>query len=107
LARDFDLELGWVIDAAYRYVADFVWEPIELARAVRPAQPPSIGENAAGAMAAVLAAVSRRQRVHRRETREELTRILSTGLLSQTAAGLARYYLAESQRDLVSTTPEN
>lgn len=92
LARDRDLELGWLVDAAFRYVADFVWEPVEL--------PPGRGGNAAAALATALGAVARRQRVHRQETVEQLTAVLAEGLLPPAAQDLARYYLAECHRDL-------
>lgn len=28
VARDFELELGWLADAAWAYVGDSVWEPL-------------------------------------------------------------------------------
>lgn len=92
LARDHGLELSWLVDAAYRYVADSVWEPVELTSG--PAGSP------AAALATTLAAVARRQRVHRQETVNQLTAVLADGLLPSSAQDLARYYLAECQRDL-------
>lgn len=92
LARDHGLDLGWLVDAAYRYVADFVWEPVEL--------PPSTQVSSASALAATLSAVARRQRIHRQEVVNELTDVLDGGLLPPSAQDLARYYLAECQRDL-------
>lgn len=92
LARDHHLDLGWLVDAAYRYVSDFIWEPVELA--------PGHQDSPVSALAAVLSAVSRRQRVHRQEVVDELTAVLDGGLLPPSAQDLARYYLAECQRDL-------
>lgn len=92
LAREHELELGWLVDAAYRYVGDFVWEPVEL--------PPSHSGSPAAALATTLGAVARRQRVHRQETVDQLTAVLADGLLPSSARDLARYYLAECQRDL-------
>lgn len=92
LARDHGLDLGWLVDAAYRYVADFVWEPVEL--------PPGGQTGPASALAATLSAVARRQRVHRQEVVDELTAVLDDGLLPSPVQDLARYYLAECQRDL-------
>jgi hypothetical protein len=92
LARDHDLPLGWLVDAAYRYAADFVWEPVEL--------PPGRTDSAAAALATTLGAVSRRQRIHRQEVVGQLTGVLAGGLLPPPAQDLARYYLAECRRDL-------
>jgi hypothetical protein len=92
LARDHGLELGWTVDAAYRYVGDSVWEPVEL--------PPGPSGSPAAALAATLRAVARRQHVHRQETVDQLTAVLAEGLLPLDAEDLARYFLAECQRDL-------
>lgn len=93
LARDHGLELGWLVDAAYQYVGDFIWEPIELL-------PGTGGNSPAAALADALGAIARRQRVHRQEVVDQLTAVLATGLLPPSAEDLARYYLAECQRDL-------
>lgn len=95
LARDHSLELGWLVDAAYRYVADFVWEPVEL-----PAETTSRGPNSATALADALRAIARRQRTHRQEVVDQLTAVLEAGLLPPAAQDLPRYYLAECHRDL-------
>jgi hypothetical protein len=95
LARDHGLELGWLIDAAYRYVADFVWEPVEL-----PAETASRGPSAATVLAEVLRAIARRQRTHRQEVVDQLTAVLDSQLLPPAAQDLPRYYLAECHRDL-------
>lgn len=92
LARDHGLELGWLVDAAHRYVADFIWEPVEL--------PPGPSGSPAAALATTLGAVARRQRVHRQETVDQLTAVLAEGLLPPFAQDLARYFLAEGQRDV-------
>lgn len=96
LACDYQLPLGWLIDAAWRYAAESVWEPVEVPVSTQQAE----SGNAAGALALAMRTVARRQRVHRRETAEELTAILDSGALPDDAVDLARYYLAECQRHL-------
>jgi hypothetical protein len=96
LACDYDLPLGWLVDAAWRYAAESVWEPVEVP--VSPQQAES--GNAAVALALTMRAIARRQRAHRRQTAEELTAILESGALPDGAVDLARYYLAECQRHL-------
>lgn len=94
LARDFRLEPGWLVAAAFSYVEDSVWEPIDLdfdpARIDTPAE----------ALAAVLHAIARRQHIHRQHTADLLASVLSLGLLPASADELARYHLAECARDL-------
>lgn len=100
LAHDFDLPLGWLVDAAYRFIADSVWEPT-----LRPRVPdldlaeggPRTG---AHALAAGLVAVVNRQRVHRSHTLGVLERSLDSGLLAGDAVDLLAYFRAECQRDL-------
>ena len=96
LACDYELPLGWLVDAAWRYAAESVWEPVEIP--VSPKQATS--GNAAVTLALTMRAIARRQRAHRRETAEELTAILHSGTLPDGAVDLARYYLAECQRHL-------
>ncbi|MEU6493441.1 ATP/GTP-binding protein [Streptomyces sp. NPDC046984] len=96
LAHEFDLPLGWLEDAAFRYVDDFVWEPIE-----PPAHSPSDGPvTPAQALATTLAAIAQRQRHHRGRTAQQLREVLSTGVLPETLEELPRYFLAECDRDL-------
>ncbi|MFI0941269.1 ATP/GTP-binding protein [Streptomyces sp. NPDC021020] len=92
LASSYGLELDWLVDAGYRYVSDFIWEPIDL--------PLGTPGSAASALATTLRAAARRQRVHRQEIVDELTAVLAGGLLPPSAQDLARYFLAECQRDL-------
>ncbi|MFD6158060.1 tol-pal system YbgF family protein [Nocardia sp. NPDC060256] len=96
IADDYELPLGWLISAAWRYVDKKIWEPIEIP-AFSSAEAPT---TPAAALARAAHTISRRQRVHRSETIEELTAILDTGLLPDEAADMARYYLAECQRHL-------
>ncbi len=100
IARDYGLELGWLQDAAFRYVADFVWEPIELPPpAVEQSRSAPIG-SAADALAIGLSAIARRQRRHRGETAEQLRAVLASGKLPDSLLELPRYFLAECDRDL-------
>lgn len=100
LARDYGLQLGWLEEAAYRYVDDFVWEPIEL-----PARPdgtaePAVPDSPAEALVLVLSAIARRQRCHRGETAAQLRRVLESERLPEPLLELPRYFLAECERDL-------
>ncbi|GHE26398.1 ATP/GTP-binding protein [Kitasatospora indigofera] len=108
LARDFNLGLDWLVDAAYAYVEDFVWEPVELP----PAGAPSAGgtpaviphsgpaANPPTALAAALSAIARRQRQHRQLTADTLRDVLASGLLPESLNDLPAYFLAECDRDL-------
>ncbi|CAO5238640.1 hypothetical protein [Frankia sp. AgKG'84/4] len=101
LARDYNLELGWLEDAAFRYVQDFVWESIEL-----PASPgPHLRENgetngSVDALAMALNAISQRQHQHRGRTAEQLRIVLASGRLPDSLLELPRYFIAECDRDL-------
>ncbi|MFE9333046.1 ATP/GTP-binding protein [Streptomyces sp. NPDC006925] len=100
LARDYGLELGWLTDAAFRYVDDFVWEPIEIP-ALPSAEPGSEEiSSAAEALAAALRAIAQRQRRHRGWTAEQLRMVLESDLLPEPLRELPRYFLAECDRDL-------
>ncbi|BDH10605.1 ATP/GTP-binding protein [Streptomyces hygroscopicus] len=100
LARDYGLELGWLEDAAFRYVDDFLWEPIELpVPAAQASHNARIG-SAAEALAIALSAIARRQRCHRSETAEQLREVLASGQLPESLSELPRYFLAECDRDL-------
>ncbi|MBD0742880.1 ATP/GTP-binding protein [Streptomyces sp. CBMA152] len=104
LARDYRLDLAWLADAAFRYVDDFVWEPIELPPAAgtdpqTPQAPPGI-DSPAEALAVTLSVIARRQRRHRGETAEQLRTVLASGQLPAELLELPRYFLAECDRDL-------
>jgi hypothetical protein len=101
LARDYELPLGWLEDAAFRYVDDFVWEPLELPPAGRVSDRRSEEiRTPAEALATAMNAVARRQGQHRSRTAEDLRAVLASGLLPDTLLELPRYFLAECERDL-------
>jgi hypothetical protein len=99
LARDYHLDLGWLGDAAFRYVDDFIWEPIELpggessSSTASPGTPPE-------ALAVTLSAIAQRQRRHRGHTADQLRTVLASGQLPEPLLELPRYFLAECERDL-------
>ncbi|WP_322872274.1 ATP/GTP-binding protein [Streptomyces goshikiensis] len=97
LARDFRLDLGWLTDAAWSYVADSVWEPI--APPARPDAGTAL-EAPADALAELLAALARRQHEHRSITASRLAAVTRSGLLPTDVHEMAVYYLAKVQRDL-------
>ncbi|NJQ01162.1 ATP/GTP-binding protein [Streptomyces zingiberis] len=92
LARDFQLELGWLVEAAFSYVEDSVWEPLNT--------DPGRLDSPAAVLTATLHAITSRQRTHRGHVTDLLEEILGTGLLPSHAEKLALYHLAEAQRDL-------
>lgn len=98
LARDFDLDLDWLTEAAFAYVGDSVWEP--LAPADPPASAPGRPQTAAESLVETLGALARRQHEHRRSTADRLARVVASGLLPDALHDLAVYYLAKAQRDL-------
>lgn len=106
LSRDYGLDLGWLVEAAYAYVEGCVWEPVELAPAdetAGEAPDPGVGQaldSAPAALAVALSAIARRQRQHRGLTAEALRRVLDTGLLPEALRELPYYFLAECDRDL-------
>ncbi|WP_328894182.1 ATP/GTP-binding protein [Streptomyces sp. NBC_00236] len=97
LARDYELDLGWLADAAFSYVDDFVWEPIEL-----PAGEVSgtAEGSPAEALAVTLSTIAQRQREHRSHTASRLRLVLEGGQLPDHLLELPRYFLAECDRDL-------
>ncbi|MFP3989511.1 ATP/GTP-binding protein [Streptomyces sp. E11-3] len=99
LARDYGLELGWLADAAFSYVEDFVWGPIEIPAAGASAPAGGIG-SAAEALGIALAAIAERQRRHRSQTAEQLRTVVASGHLPAELLELPRYFLAECDRDL-------
>lgn len=96
LARDHDLPLGWLTDAATAYAADYVWEPLPL-----PARDGAEQlATAADALVELLSTLARRQHEHRARTVDRLTRVLATGLLPDQLAEMALYFKAKAHRDL-------
>ncbi|MFI8769457.1 ATP/GTP-binding protein [Streptomyces sp. NPDC053792] len=94
LARDHQLDLSWLTQAAYAYTDDYVWEPLPL---------PDTGDGvatAADALAELLAALARRQHEHRSRTVERLTAVLDTSLLPDELTEMALYFRAKAHRDL-------
>jgi len=100
LARDYGLELGWLADAAFRYVDDFIWEPIEISTAPDAGTDADAIGSPAEALAVALSAIARRQRRHRGRTAERLRAVLESGQLPEPLLELPRYFLAECERDL-------
>ncbi|MEV6961335.1 ATP/GTP-binding protein [Streptomyces sp. NPDC051207] len=98
LARDFDLDVDWLGDAAFQYVADSIWEPLSLPEA---SDTVSGGlQTAADALVETLSAIARRQHEHRERTVSRLSAVLASGLLPDELVELATYHLAKAQRDL-------
>ncbi|GGP66459.1 ATP/GTP-binding protein [Saccharothrix coeruleofusca] len=101
LARDFDLDLAWLVDAAFAYVQDCVWEPVVLPPpSVQVPDDPVAQDNPAAALAVALTAIAGRQRGHRRSAAERLRVVVDSGRLPVELAELPRYFLAECDRDL-------
>ena len=104
IARDFGLDLGWLADAAYAYVAAMIWEPVDLAPASdEPAQavsPAQAIDSPPAALAAALTAIARRQRQHRELTAAALREVLASDHLPEALRELPAYFLAECNRDL-------
>ncbi|MER6103766.1 ATP/GTP-binding protein [Streptomyces sp. NPDC001832] len=96
LARDHRLTgLGWLIEAAFVYTDDSVWEPLALPTATTEAP-----DTPADAVAELLTAIARRQREHRQRTADRLTAVLDTGLLPAELTEMALYYRAKAHKDL-------
>jgi len=94
IADEFDLEVGWMADAAYSYISDPLWE-----NSLRPlVRTPPVTE--AGALARALIAITNRQFEGRGQTAIVLTEVLDSGLLTGTSLDLATYYAAESFREI-------
>jgi len=99
LARDHRLELGWLVDAAWAYVEDLIWEPIAPhAAAEQPIH--AALQTPAEALVETLSALARRQHEHRERTVERLGAVLDSRLLPEDLTDLARYYRAKALRDL-------
>ncbi|MFF4509240.1 ATP/GTP-binding protein [Streptomyces sp. NPDC001401] len=98
LARDFQLDLGWLADAAFQYVGDSIWEPLVL-----PADDAASSDGlqtAADALVETLSAIARRQHEHRERTVSRLSAVLASELLPDDLVELPAYYRAKAQRDL-------
>ncbi|MEU3774309.1 ATP/GTP-binding protein [Streptomyces sp. NPDC032472] len=96
LARDHQLTgLGWLIEAAFVYTDDSVWEPLSL-----PTVTTDAPDTPADAVAELLTAIVRRQREHRRLTADRLTAVLDSGLLPAELTEMALYYRAKAHKDL-------
>lgn len=103
LARDFQLDLGWLAEAAWAYVSDSVWEPL-----APPLRNDGTGEDsmatAADALVELLATLARRQHEHRSITASRLAAVTRTHLLPADLHEMTVYYLAKAQRDLGDST---
>ncbi|MGW2426672.1 hypothetical protein ACWC0C_47320 [Streptomyces sp. NPDC001709] len=95
LARDHQLDLGWLTDAGFAYTDDYVWEPLPL-----PEGSDTHPATAADALTELLSTLARRQHEHRSTTVARLTGVLDTGQLPLELADIAIYYRAKAQRDL-------
>ncbi|WP_372412095.1 ATP/GTP-binding protein [Streptomyces luteireticuli] len=96
LARDHHLSgLGWIIDAAFVYTDDSVWEPLTL-----PTPTEEAPDTPADAAAELLTAIARRQHEHRQQTADRLTAVLAAGLLPAALTEMALYYRAKAHKDL-------
>ena len=110
LADEHHLDLGWCVDAAYRFIEDSLWEG-----SVRPLIGPALATPAAALAQTLLAIVSQRMEgrynttmqtledvmsTDLRETARVLQEVLATDLLTGEARDLATYYAAEALREL-------
>ncbi|MCP9213395.1 ATP/GTP-binding protein [Streptomyces sp. NEAU-Y11] len=97
LARDFSLDLEWLIEAAFSYIGDSVWEPL--------APPAHDHETAAlrtpaDALVETLSTLARRQHEHRAHTVTRLTTVVNSNLLPTELHDMAVYYRAKALRDI-------
>ncbi|ONK11303.1 hypothetical protein STBA_20340 [Streptomyces sp. MP131-18] len=98
LANEYRLDLGWLEEAAFQYVADSLWEPLGAAGT-------DVNDSAsittpAHALSVTLVAIADRQRRHRSLTAETLRAVLASGQLPAVLRELPQYFLAECDRDL-------
>ncbi|MFD8913901.1 hypothetical protein [Streptomyces sp. NPDC059575] len=98
LAAEFPLDLGWLIEAAWQYASDSVWEPVTVATSGTGDQVHL--RTPADAMVELLSTLGRRQHEHRRTTADRLTAVIDSGLLPEQLGEMAQYYLAKAHRDL-------
>ncbi|MCZ0983741.1 ATP/GTP-binding protein [Streptomyces diastatochromogenes] len=97
LARDFRLDLGWLTDAAWAYISDSIWEPLDPpARSHHDSEP----STPADALVETLSALARRQREHRARTVQRLTAVIDSGLLPAGLQEMPLYYRAKALRDI-------
>ncbi|WP_369173300.1 ATP/GTP-binding protein [Streptomyces sp. R28] len=101
LAGDFHLEPRWLVDAAWSYVSDSVWEPLAPPTVPEPTAPPL--RTPADALVELLGALARRRYEHREHTVTRLSAVADTGLLPAELAEMALYYRAKAERDLGRT----
>ncbi|MFE3206081.1 ATP/GTP-binding protein [Embleya sp. NPDC059237] len=99
LAADFVLDLGWLAEAAWRYVGDSVWEPLAPPPGLPSARGQSLG-TPADALIELLNTLARRQHEHRERTADRLAAVATGGLLPTDLHEMTIYYLAKAQRDL-------
>lgn len=98
VARDFRLDLDWLVDAAWAYISDSMWEPIT--PPARSGADADTLQTASDALVETLSALARRQHEHRQRTADRLAAVVNTGLLPADLHDMAVYYLAKAQRDL-------
>lgn len=99
LAHEYDLDLGWITEAACTYVEDYVWEPTLMPQ-VPTAERDRPISTAAQALGLALIAIRERQVTHRSETLVTLERCLEVRVLTGDAKDLVSYFRAECLRDL-------
>ncbi|MGC4755592.1 hypothetical protein ACLQ3E_05245 [Micromonospora trifolii] len=102
LAHEYRLQLDWLVDAAYWYVEDSVWEPTLRPRVSADIEPDRELQltTPAQTLAVALETIAKRQRVHRGETLRLLERCAAADGLGDQARDLIAYFHAECQRDL-------
>lgn len=108
LARDHRLDLGWLADAAWDYVSDSIWEPLDPPASASTAGQASTGRprgaaplaTPADALVETLSTIAARQREHRTHTADRLTRVIDSRLLPEDLTDMALYYRAKAHRDL-------
>lgn len=100
IARDYRLDLGWLTEAAWTYVGDSVWEPLDLTAS---SEREGAAATAADALVELLSALARRQHENRARTVERLVAVADTSLLPAELYEMAVYYRAKAQRDLGHT----
>ncbi|WP_055699745.1 hypothetical protein [Streptomyces silaceus] len=100
IARDYRLDLGWLIEAAWTYIGDSVWEPLDLAAG---SEAEGVTATSADVLVELLSALARRQHENRARTVERLVAVADTGLLPVELHEVAIYYRAKAQRDLGHT----
>ncbi|MER7692855.1 ATP/GTP-binding protein [Streptomyces sp. NPDC097610] len=100
IARDYNLGLDWLTDAAWTYIGDSVWEPV-----TSPAPGAPAPGTPADALVELLSTLTRRQHEHRARTVSRLTAVLDAELLPADLQEMALYYRAKSLRDTGRAAP--